>query len=113
MMNPLTGRGWMVQKEGTTIILVLRGDWTTREEAVRVTDLPLADPIDTLRFESSQLGRWDSSFLVFLSTLREVLRRRGIPFDQTGLPAAACRLLSMLPAEPPAGSGPCCAAREQ
>ena len=106
MMNPLAGSGWLVQKEGTTIILVLRGDWTTREEAVRVTDLPLADPIDTLRFESSQLGSWDSSFLVFLSTLREVLRRRAISFDQTGLPAAACRLLSMLPAEPPAAAVP-------
>jgi hypothetical protein len=31
-MEPLTGRGWMAQREGTTIILYLRGDWTTREE---------------------------------------------------------------------------------
>jgi phospholipid/cholesterol/gamma-HCH transport system permease protein len=103
MMDPLAGPGWVAQREGTTIILFLRGDWTTREEAVRVTDLPLgADHIDSLRFDASHLGRWDSSFLVFLSTLREVLRRRSILFDQTGLPAAACRLLSMLPAEPPA-----------
>jgi phospholipid/cholesterol/gamma-HCH transport system permease protein len=104
MMEPVTGRGWMARKDGTTIILFLRGDWTTREEAVRVTDLPLgADHIVTWRFDSSNLGRWDSSLLVFLSTLREVLRRRGVRFDPTGLPTAACRLLSMLPAEPPAG----------
>src|SRR5271169_3573259 len=107
MMEPLTGRGWMARRDGTTIILFLRGDWTTREEAVRVTDLPLgAGHIETLRFDSSDLGRWDSSLLVFLSTLREVLRRRGILFDQTGLPTAACRLLSMLPAERPAGVVP-------
>ena len=57
MMEPLTGRGWMAQREGTTIILFLRGDWTTREEAVRVTDLPLgADHIDTLRFDSTSVG---------------------------------------------------------
>ncbi len=107
MMESPTGRGWMVRKDGTTVILLLRGDWTTREEAVRVTDLPLGpDHIETLRFDSSHLGSWDSSLLVFLSTLREVLRRRGILFDQTGLPAAACRLLSMLPAEPPAAAVP-------
>lgn len=101
-MEPLTGRGWTVRRDGTTIVLFLHGDWTTREEAARVTDLPLgAGHIETLRFDSSDLGRWDSSLLVFLSTLREVLRRRGILFDQKGLPPAACRLLSMLPAEPP------------
>ena len=107
MMEPLAGRRWMVRKDDTTVILSLRGDWTTSEEAVRVTDLPLGpDHIDTLRFDSSNLGRWDSSFLVFLSTLREVLRRRAIRFDQTGLPAAACQLLSMLPAEPTPGVAP-------
>jgi phospholipid/cholesterol/gamma-HCH transport system permease protein len=107
MMEPLTGRGWMVRQDGTTVILFLRGDWTTREEAVHAADLPLGpDHIDTLRFDSSNLGRWDSSFLVFLSTLREVLRRRAILFDQTGLPSAACRLLSMLPVEPAPGVAP-------
>jgi phospholipid/cholesterol/gamma-HCH transport system permease protein len=103
MMEQLTGRRWLVRKDGAAVTLFLRGDWTTREEAVRVTDLPLGtEHIDTLRFDSSHLGSWDSSLLVFLSALREVLRRRGILFDQRGLPTAACRLLSMLPAEPPA-----------
>jgi phospholipid/cholesterol/gamma-HCH transport system permease protein len=107
MMDPLAGRRWMVRTEGTTVILILRGDWTTREEAVQVTDLALGpDHIDMLRFDSSHLGRWDSSFLVFLSSLREVLRRRATLFDQKGLPTAACQLLSMLPAEPPPAAVP-------
>jgi phospholipid/cholesterol/gamma-HCH transport system permease protein len=106
-MQALTGRGWMVRRDGATIVLFLRGDWTTRDAAARVTDLPLGpEPIDAVRFDSSNLGRWDSSLLVFLSTLREVLSRRGILFDQTGLPAAACRLLSMLPAEPSGSLAP-------
>jgi phospholipid/cholesterol/gamma-HCH transport system permease protein len=60
-----------------------------------------------MRFDSSNLGRWDSSLLVFLSSLREALTRRHIVFDQTGLPPAARRLLALLPAalpEPPAAT---------
>jgi phospholipid/cholesterol/gamma-HCH transport system permease protein len=57
--------------------------------------------IHALRFDSSNLGRWDSSLLVFLSSLREASRRRHIVFDQTGLPPAARRLLALLPAAPP------------
>ena len=100
--------------EGTTIILFLRGDWTTREEAVRVSDLPLgADHIDTLRFDSSQLGRWDSSLLVFLSTLREVLRRRAILFDQTGSPGRRMPAAFDAARRAAGGSCPCPPSRER
>lgn len=105
MMEPLTGGGWSARKDGRNLVLFLSGDWTARNDAspVRVVDLPLdRTKIDAIRFDSSNLGRWDSSLLVFLSTIREVSRQRDIVFDQTGLPAAACRLLAMLPAEPPA-----------
>jgi len=47
--------------------------------------------IHALRFDSSNSGRWDSSLLVFLSSLREASRRRHIVFDQTGLLPAARR----------------------
>ncbi|MDB6083782.1 MAG: hypothetical protein JWN43_1663 [Gammaproteobacteria bacterium] len=57
-------------------------------------------------FDSSNLGRWDSSLLVFLSSLRRASKLRHIEFDQSGLPAAARRLLELLPAEPPASAAP-------
>ena len=52
-------------------------------------------------FDSSELGSWDSSLLIFLSSLREVADIRRVDFDESGLPAAARRLLSMLRTEPP------------
>jgi phospholipid/cholesterol/gamma-HCH transport system permease protein len=102
MTEASTENGWLARNDGTNMVLSLRGDWTIRKDAGHVADLPLdRTQVRALRFDSSDLGRWDSALLVFLSTLRETARRRGIVFDQTGLPPAACRLLSMLPAEPP------------
>jgi phospholipid/cholesterol/gamma-HCH transport system permease protein len=104
MTEPLSGRGWLARIDGTNMVLVLSGDWTAQDDVSRmhVTDSLLQrSNIHALRFDSSNLGRWDSSLLVFLSSLREASRRRHIVFDQTGLPPAARRLLALLPAAPP------------
>jgi len=105
MTEPLTGRGWLARIDGTNMVLFLSGEWTARDDVSRmqVTDsLVQRSNIQALRFDSSNLGHWDSSLLVFLSSLREVSRRRRIVFDQTGLPPAARRLLALLlPAAPP------------
>ena len=105
MTEPLTGRGWLARIDGTNMVLFLSGEWTARDDVSRmhVTDSLLQrSNIQALRFDSSNLGHWDSSLLVFLSSLREVSRRRRIVFDQTGLPPAARRLLALLPpAAPP------------
>jgi phospholipid/cholesterol/gamma-HCH transport system permease protein len=104
MTEPLSGRGWLARIDGTNMVLFLSGDWTAHDEVshMLVTDSLLQrSNIHALRFDSSNLGRWDSSLLVFLSSLREASRRRHIVFDQTGLPPAARRLLALLPAAPP------------
>jgi phospholipid/cholesterol/gamma-HCH transport system permease protein len=104
MTEPLSGRGWLARIDGTNMVLFLSGDWAAHDEVshMLVTDSLLQrSNIHALRFDSSNLGRWDSSLLVFLSSLREASRRRHIVFDQTGLPPAARRLLALLPAAPP------------
>jgi phospholipid/cholesterol/gamma-HCH transport system permease protein len=104
MTEPLSGRGWLARIDGTNMVLFLSGDWTAHDDvsSMHVTDSLLQrSNIHTLRFDSSNLGRWDSSLLVFLSSLREASRRCHIVFDQTGLPPAARRLLALLPAAPP------------
>jgi phospholipid/cholesterol/gamma-HCH transport system permease protein len=104
MTEPLSGRGWLARIDGTNMVLFVSGDWTAHDDVSRthVTDSLLQrSNIHALRFDSSNLGRWDSSLLVFLSSLREASRRRHIVFDPTGLPPAARRLLALLPAAPP------------
>jgi paraquat-inducible protein B len=65
---------------------------------------PLLEQSDirAILFDSSNLGRWDSSLLIFLLSVCEVSRQRHIVLDPTKLPAAARRLLALVPAEPQA-----------
>jgi phospholipid/cholesterol/gamma-HCH transport system permease protein len=91
-------------REGS-MVLSLSGDWTARDEAALAhAPGPLLEHSDirAILFDSSSLGRWDSSLLIFLQSVCEVSRRRRIALDLTGLPAAARRLLALLPAEPQA-----------
>ena len=88
-----------------SMVLSLSGDWTARNEAALArAPGPLLERADirAIAFDSRNLGRWDSSLLVFLLSICEASRRRHIVLDTTGLPAAARRLLALLPAEPQA-----------
>ena len=100
MTVSVTGRGWHATIDGATTSLALTTDWTTHEIGIEtgLEDRLLGRAgIDTIGFETSHLGRWDSSLLVFLSRLRQASDERNIHFDDTGLPAAARRLLALLP----------------
>jgi phospholipid/cholesterol/gamma-HCH transport system permease protein len=105
MTEPLDGHGWHARMREGSMVLSLSGDWTARDEAALAhAPGPLLEHSDirAILFDSSSLGRWDSSLLIFLQSVCEVSRRRRIALDLTGLPAAARRLLALLPAEPQA-----------
>ncbi len=105
MTEPLEGHGWQARVHEGSMVFSLSGDWTARNEAALTrAPGPLLEHYDirSILFDASNLGRWDSSLLIFLSSVREVSRRRHIVLDLTGLPAASCRLLALLPAEPQA-----------
>src|SRR6185503_6966150 len=87
---------------------ILTGDWlaSAYDAATRdgVRDLLDAAGNAGISFEASQLGRWDTSLLLFVSELRQSANKRGIPFDDKGLPVAAARLLSLVSAAAPAAA---------
>jgi phospholipid/cholesterol/gamma-HCH transport system permease protein len=104
MTEPLDGHGWRARLHEGSMVLSLSGDWTARNEAALAqAPEPLLEHSDIkeILFDSSNLGRWDSSLLIFLLSVCEASRRRHIVLDPTGLPAAARRLLALVPAEPP------------
>jgi phospholipid/cholesterol/gamma-HCH transport system permease protein len=85
------------------LVLSLYGDWSVRSEGsrARTPERLLEHPdVRAIVFDSSDLGSWDSSFLIFLSSLREALAIHRVDFDESGLPAAARRLLALLRTEP-------------
>jgi phospholipid/cholesterol/gamma-HCH transport system permease protein len=95
------------QVNGGATLVSLIGDWTTMDDG-GVASAPdmLFDrsELRAIEFDSSRLGRWDSSLLVYLSAVRNTAAPRSIRVDDSGIPIAAKRLLALLPQQdvPPA-----------
>ncbi len=88
------------QVNGADTRVTLIGDWTTQDDGdVGATTAALFDrqELRAIEFDSSRLGRWDSSLLVFLSAVRQAAAPRSIRVDDSGIPIAARRLLALLP----------------
>ena len=91
--------GWQAYLHANTLVMSLHGDWSVRAEGIdaRTPEHLLDQPdIRAIVFDSKDLGKWDSSLLIFLSSLREASAAHRINFDEGGLPAATRRLLALL-----------------
>ncbi len=86
-------------QSGTTTLVALTGSWTVAAHGVQVDFGAHLPDSGGIGFDASRLEHWDSSLLIFLAVVRQTAMHRGIPFDDTGLPVAARRLLALIPAE--------------
>jgi phospholipid/cholesterol/gamma-HCH transport system permease protein len=99
--------GWQASLRADSLVVSLHGNWSVRSEGFHASTperLVEQSGVRTIAFDSSELGSWDSSLLIFLSSLREASAEHRIDFDESGLPAAAQRLLALLRAEPPSSA---------
>ncbi len=92
--------------DGDSTLVTLSGDWTVRDETAAPAEADTwldRQALNTILFDTHQLGRWDSALLVYLTRLRQKAAPRSIRFDDSGIPLAARRLLALLPekAAPP------------
>jgi phospholipid/cholesterol/gamma-HCH transport system permease protein len=104
MTETIAGRGWSARVDGAGIMLSITQDWTIRDSGLQpelAEGLFAHDGVRAIAFESSGLGHWDSSLLVFLSNLRGISVPHGVRFDEAGLPDAVRRLLALLPEKMP------------
>jgi phospholipid/cholesterol/gamma-HCH transport system permease protein len=99
----LRSPGWEACVRADTLVLALHGDWCVRSEGSHSRTpemLPQHPGVRTVVFDSNNLGSWDSSLLIFLSSLRDISATHRVDFDESGLPTAAQRLLALLRTEP-------------
>ena len=96
-----TSPGWVLERGPEGSELRLSGDWVVNETGLRDDAtvrrvLAAAAGAGWLRFDASNLGRWDSALVVFVEELRDAAARREpqIGLDLSGLPEAAQRLLA-------------------
>ncbi len=90
------------QVNGGDTLITLAGNWTTADDdstaaAPAIAALFNRKELKAITFDSSRLGRWDSSLLVYLSAVRLAAAPRSIRVDDGGIPLAARRLLALLP----------------
>lgn len=109
MTDEPAGPSLTTQVDGGDTLVSLSGDWMVRLEGIA---LPAGDALfgrkdmTAVLFETSRLGRWDSSLLVYLAALRRDAALRSIRFDDGGIPVAARRLLALLPEQNAAKAAP-------
>jgi len=93
---------WRLDRGGNTATLVLSGDWVACDTGLRGGDeirhiLGNARG-KSLRFDTSEIGRWDSALVVFLKMLRDgalITQPLPVEVDDTGLPETTRRLLAL------------------
>jgi len=100
---------WHVEEEADDAILCLSGDWLVRKTGMRtMADVRFAigsaSRFSRARFDTRQLGEWDSALVAFILGLQSEAAQLDHPFalDLAGLPEALPRLLALVRADPAA-----------
>lgn len=97
-----------LERRSDGLTLRLEGAWlvSSRRPSVESVLTPgaqaAAEP-QTLRFDATELGAWDSTLLTFIARLEEAAAHRRIGIDRSGLPRGARRLLELAEAVPERG----------
>jgi len=95
--------------ENDVLLIRLAGQWELRHglastDAVE-SELNQKRRPSRIAFDTRELGRWDTSILVFLAAVVDACRERGVMLDSAGLPAGLHNLLGLAEAvREPAGA---------
>jgi phospholipid/cholesterol/gamma-HCH transport system permease protein len=96
---------WRIERQDDAALLRLSGDWLVGGSGLRaVADLQRifveVGTCASLRFDTSDLTRWDSALVAFVRALQTTADgRRRFELDLAGLPEPAQRLLSLAAAD--------------
>ncbi|MFW5951381.1 MAG: MlaE family ABC transporter permease [Gemmatimonadota bacterium] len=91
------------------LTVVLAGDWLLEGDAPRFGSLveaaslagaPYGEAVRAISFDTTELGAWDSSLLVFLHQVFEYGDANDIEVDASGLPEPITRLITLSRAVP-------------
>jgi phospholipid/cholesterol/gamma-HCH transport system permease protein len=93
-----------VVRSSTGIVLRPGGEWNIEVETPAGSEASAAidslAPGDTLGYDSSALGAWDTGLLALLVRLEQAATARDVQIDRSGLPEGARRLLALAESSP-------------
>ncbi len=86
------------------LVISLTGSWTSEDQSPNehevISVLGSASRLRTIRFDTSGLTGWDSSFLTFLAEISKYCSQLNLSVETDGLPEGAKRLLKLASAVP-------------
>lgn len=86
------------------LVVAISGDWSIEQPAPQFNSLNGARPeggaISSIRFDTTELGTWDSSLLVFLLQVMDHAEDEDVDFDAESLPDEIAGLLELAHAVP-------------
>lgn len=98
-----------IRLQDETLVAVLAGEWKLDHAAPRfeplvtaclAADVPHPGTVRAVGFDTTALGSWDSSLLIFLLQGVDYSAAHDLAFDTTGLPDRIARLLALARAVP-------------
>jgi len=98
-----------IRQRHDTLVAVLAGEWKLDNasprferlvEASLAAHVPGNRRLRAVGFDTTTLGPWDSSLLIFLLQGRDYCEAHGLEFDAAGLPQRITRLLALARAVP-------------
>jgi len=102
-MNPINPKFELSEKNPGEYFLNLSGDWTTLNQVPsydQVIDELNNKNSSAIKFDTSDLGHWDSGLLVFLLRINSFAEKEKIKFDDNGLPEGVRKLIKLSTAVP-------------
>ena len=102
-MNPIKPKYELSEINADEYQLNLSGDWTTLNQVPshdEVIDELSNQNIRAIKFDSSDLGKWDSGLLVFLLRINSFAEKEKIKYDDHGLPEGVRKLIKLANAVP-------------
>jgi len=102
-MNPIKPKYELSEINPGENLLNLSGDWTALNQVPSYHEV--IDELNNknsraIKFDSSDLGKWDSSLLVFLLRINSFAEKEKIKFDDHGLPEGVRKLIKLAKAVP-------------
>jgi len=102
-MNPIKPKYELSEINADEYQLNLSGDWTTLNQVPSYHEV--IDELNNknsraIKFDSSDLGKWDSGLLVFLLRINSFAEKEKIKFDDHGLPEGVRKLIKLANAVP-------------
>ena len=103
-INPAEQAGFNMRVDDTAHVLVLSGEWLLNSECPNASqmlqDLPGDSGIKQVRFETGELGRWDTALVLFVRDVVEWSARVGVESELDGLPPGVRNLIRLAAAVP-------------